>query len=149
MYTYPREFGNEVIEAIAECEHVVKYVDMPLQHISDGVLRRMGRRTNRLEVEGLLDRLRQRVPGIAIRTTFIVGFPDETESQFAELLAFVRQQRFDAMGVFGYSRELGTPAAGLDGQISESAKQGRVEQLMLAQQEIALAAARASKGRTF
>lgn len=149
MYTYPREFSDDLIDTVGACGHVAKYVDMPLQHISDGVLRRMGRRTNRPAVETLLVKLRERVPGIAIRTTFIVGFPGETQAQFDELLAFVRQQEFDAVGVFAYSREPGTPAAELDGQIDEPLKQERVEQLMLAQQEIALAAAAATKGRTF
>lgn len=149
MYTYPREFSDDVIAAIRDCDRVAKYVDMPLQHISDEVLRRMGRRTSRAEVETLLAKIRQRVPGIAIRTTFIVGFPGETPSQFDELLAFVRQQTFDAVGVFAYSREPGTPAAELDGQIDEPLKQERVERLMLAQQEIALAAAAATRGRTF
>ncbi len=149
MYTYPRQFTNEVIQAIAACDNVAKYVDIPLQHINDDLLRRMGRRTDRATVEDLLGRLRQTVPGIAIRTTFIVGFPGETEARFDELLAFVRQQRFDAVGVFAYSREFGTPAADLDGQISEPVKQQRVEALMLAQQAIALEAARRTKGRTF
>lgn len=147
MYTYPREFSDEVIQAIAECEHVVKYVDMPLQHISDGVLRRMGRRSDRVRIEGLLGRLREKVPGIAIRTTFITGFPSETPAQFDELLAFVAQRRFDAVGVFAYSQESGTPAAQLDGQIPEPVKQERVERLMLAQQAIALEAARRTKGQ--
>lgn len=148
MYTYPRQFNDSIIRAMAECPHVARYVDMPLQHINDEVQRRMGRRTDRGQIEGLLDRLREAVPGIAVRTTFIVGFPGETESQFEELLAFVRRQRFDAVGVFAYSCEPGTPAAVLDGQIEESLKQQRLERLMLAQQEIALDAARRMKGKT-
>lgn len=149
MYTYPRQFDESVIEAIVDCDRVVKYVDMPLQHISDAVLRRMGRRTTRNEVEGLLERLGDAIPGMAVRTTFIVGFPGESDAQFDELLAFVQQRRFDAVGVFAYSREPGTPAAELDGQLDESVKQQRLEKLMLAQQAIALQAARGRKGRAF
>lgn len=149
MYTYPRQFNEELIRTIAECERVAKYVDMPLQHINDQVLRRMGRRTTRGQIEQLLNQLRAAVPGIALRTTLIVGFPGETDAQFEELLAFVRQQRFDAMGAFAYSCEPGTPAAQLDGQIDEVMKQARREQLMLAQQEIALAVAKGRKGEIF
>ncbi len=147
MYTYPRQFDDRLIDAIAACDRVVKYVDMPLQHINDQILRRMGRRSDRAMIEGLLGRLRERAGGIAIRTTFIVGFPGETESQFDELLAFVRQQCFDAAGVFAFSPEPGTPAADLDGQIDDDTKQQRLDRLMLAQQQIAFDAARASKGR--
>ncbi len=147
MYTYPRQFDEKIIAAIAECDRVAKYVDIPLQHISDPVLRRMGRRTTRGQVEDLLNKLRATVPGIAVRTTFIVGFPGETQAQSDELLAFVQQQRFDAVGAFAYSCEPGTPAAGLDGQLDEQTKQHRLDELMLAQQEIALAAAKATKGQ--
>jgi ribosomal protein S12 methylthiotransferase len=149
MYTYPRQFNDDLIDAIAACPHVVKYVDMPLQHIADRVLRRRGRRTDRSTVEQLLGKLRDRVPGIAIRTTLIAGFPGETDAEVDELLAFVQQQRFDAMGVFAYSQEPGTPAAGLDGQVADPVKQERVERLMLAQQAIALEVARRTKGQAF
>ncbi len=147
MYTYPREFSDAVIEAIVERDRVVKYVDVPLQHISAEVLRRMGRRTPPAALEHLLGKLRERVAGIAIRTTFIVGFPGETEAQFAELLAFVQAQRFEAMGVFAYSQEPGTAASQLRPQVPERVRQERLEQLMLAQQEIALEAARRTKGQ--
>lgn len=149
MYTYPRRFTDAVIDAIAECDRVVKYVDVPLQHIHPEVLRRMGRRTPPAALKQLLHNLRRRIPEIAIRTTFIVGFPGETEAQFAELLAFVRAQRFEAMGAFAYSPEPGTAAARLPRQVPEHLRQQRLEQLMLAQQKIALAAARRSKGQVF
>jgi len=149
MYTYPRAFDEAVIEALAECERVVKYVDIPLQHVNDRILRRMGRRTTRRQIERLLDRLRSAVPGIAIRTTFIVGFPGESETEFAELLAFVQQQRFEAVGAFAFSREPGTPAARMRRQLDESVKQRRLERLMLAQQDIAFQAAREKAGREF
>jgi ribosomal protein S12 methylthiotransferase len=147
MYTYPRQFSDAVIDAIAECDRVVKYVDVPLQHINAEMLRRMGRRTPPAALEQLLATLRERVPEIAVRTTFIVGFPGETEAHFAELLAFVRAQRFDAMGAFAYSQEPGTAAARLSGQVPEQLKKQRLEQLMLAQRSIAVEAARRTRGR--
>ncbi|MFB3891591.1 MAG: 30S ribosomal protein S12 methylthiotransferase RimO [Phycisphaerae bacterium] len=147
MYAYPRSFADELIAAVAECPRVVKYIDLPLQHISDAVLRRMGRRTTRKATEELLSRLRERIPGLVLRTTFIVGFPGETESQFGELLAFVKDFRFDALGVFEYSREEGTPAAALPGQISAEVKAERAAAIMLAQRRIAFAANRRRIGR--
>ena len=135
LYTYPRSFSDDLVAAIAECDHVVPYVDIPLQHISDGVLRRMGRKVRRERIEELLDNLRQ--VGVAIRTTFIVGFPGETEAEFQELLDFVNEFEFDAMGVFAYSPELGTPAADMPDQTPDDIKAARVEAMMAAQQEIA------------
>ncbi len=141
MYAYPSVFTTEMIEAIAACDRVVKYVDLPLQHINDRMLRRMGRRVTRAETETLLSELRRRVPGITIRTTLIVGFPGETEEEFAELLEFVRGFGFDALGAFVYSREPDTPAGGLDGQLDEPVRRERYARLMAAQQEVAFAAA--------
>lgn len=146
MYTYPMRFTDDLIDAMAESSRVVPYVDMPLQHIADGVLQRMRRGATGRSIRELLDRLRQRVEGIAIRTTFIVGFPGETEEEFAELLDFVAEQRFEAMGVFAFSPENGTPAAAMDGQLSEDVKADRLEAMMLAQQEIAFAANEAAIG---
>jgi len=136
MYTYPRQFTDELIAALAECEHVVPYVDMPLQHVADGVLKRMGRGVSGVRQRDLLDRLRSRVADIAVRTTFIVGFPGETDEDFAELLAFVKDFRFEAMGVFAFSPEAGTPAAAMAGQVSDEVKARRLHHLMQAQQEI-------------
>ncbi len=136
MYAYPRRFDDELIDTIAECERLIPYVDIPLQHISDGVLKRMGRQTTRSEIETLLDKMRSRIARIAIRTTFIVGFPGESDGEFAELLDFVEKFRFDAMGAFEYSPEGGTPAAMLDGAVSDEVKARRAERLMLAQQKI-------------
>mgnify|MGYP002642251563 CR=1 FL=1 len=138
MYTYPRRFTDDLVSAIKQCAHVVPYVDMPLQHISDSVLRRMGRRVKRERIEELLDSLRD--AGVAIRTTFIVGFPGETDAEFDELLEFVKEFEFDAMGVFAYSPEPGTPAAVMSDQVPDEIKARRVEQMMAAQQEIAFAA---------
>jgi len=147
MYAHPERFSDELIDAMSECEHVVGYVDLPLQHISDDILHRMNRRTTRAETEALLTKLRRKVPGIAIRTTFIVGFPGETDEQFCELLDFAREFRFEALGVFEFSPEEGTPAATMPHQIPDRVKAERREQLMLAQQEIAFTANRKSIGR--
>ena len=148
MYAYPSCFTDEMIDAIAQCQRVVKYIDMPLQHINDEILTKMRRRVTRNQIETLLNKLRTWVPGIAIRTTFIAGSPGETDAQHNELVKFVRDFGFDMMGVFPYSREPGTPMAKMDGQIDDQVKQVRVEELMLAQQEVAFAKAKAMKGKT-
>jgi ribosomal protein S12 methylthiotransferase len=127
---------------------VVKYIDMPLQHINDEILMKMRRRVTRREIETLLEKLRKWVPGIAIRTTFIAGSPGETDAQHEELVKFVKEFGFEMMGVFPYSREPGTPMARMEGQVSEEVKQGRVEELMLAQQGVAFGKAKGMVGRT-
>jgi ribosomal protein S12 methylthiotransferase len=147
MYAYPNNFTDELIETMARSQRMVPYVDMPLQHIADGVLRRMGRRITRLEIEALLGKLREAIPDITLRTTFIAGFPGETDEEFAELLEFVQKFEFDAMGAFAYSAEEGTPAAKLPDQIPEDVKLQRVEQLMLAQQAVAFEANAAAVGQ--
>jgi len=149
MYVYPSLFTDEMIDAIAAAPRVVKYIDIPLQHINDRVLRAMGRRVTRAQTETLLEKLRQRIPGVTIRTTFIVGFPGETEAEFAELVEFVRGFGFDAVGAFKYSLEADTPAAKIPGHLDEAVKVERYERLMLAQQEHALAAGRRSVGTAF
>jgi ribosomal protein S12 methylthiotransferase len=121
---------------------------MPLQHISDAALTRMRRRVTRKQIETLLEKLRTWVPGIAIRTTFIAGSPGETQAEHDELVKFVKDFGFDMMGVFPYSREPGTPMARMDEQVPDDVKQHRVEELMLAQQEVAFAKARTMVGRT-
>ncbi len=137
MYAYPTNFTNEMIDAIAECDRVVKYVDIPLQHINDRVLRAMHRRVTRDETEALLDKLRGRIPNVAIRTTFIVGFPGETDQEFEELRRFVEAFGFDAVGVFPYSNEPDTPAYRIKDPLPSDVIEARIEQLMLTQQEIA------------
>ena len=149
MYVYPSVFTDEMIAAIAECERVVKYIDIPLQHINDRLLKLMGRRVTRQQTLTLLEKLRSRIPGVTIRTTFIVGFPGETEAEFAELLDFVREFGFDAVGAFAYSREPDTPAGRLPEQLDEGTKRERYERLMLVQQELALAAAKRRIGESF
>src|SRR3954454_10365014 len=148
MYAYPSCFGDEMIRTIADSGRVVKYIDMPLQHIDDDLLSRMKRRVTRREIETLLEKLRKWVPGIAIRTTFIAGSPGETEAQHQELVKFVKDFGFDMMGVFPFSPEPGTPMGRMDQQVPDDVKQARVEELMLAQQEVAFAKARQQVGRT-
>jgi ribosomal protein S12 methylthiotransferase len=147
LYAYPAYFTDELIDTLAGARKIVPYLDLPLQHINDWVLRRMQRRVNRAATEELLAKLRQAVPGLTLRTTFIVGFPGETDAEFAELCEFVRQTRFERMGVFPYSLEPGTPAARLDGHLPEEIKAGRRDRLMEVQQEVAFAWNRAQVGR--
>jgi ribosomal protein S12 methylthiotransferase len=148
MYAYPSCFSDEMIRTIADCGRVVKYIDMPLQHINDEILTKMRRRVTRREIETLLEKLRKWVPGIAIRTTFIAGAPGETEAQHAELVKFVKDFGFDMMGVFPYSPEPGTPMGRMDGQVPDEVKTARVEELMLTQQEVAFAKAKRMVGKT-
>ena len=139
MYAYPSCFTDPMIDAIGRLPRVVKYIDMPLQHINDTVLERMRRHTSRKQIETLLAKLRDRVPDIAIRTTFISGFPGETKDQHAELVEFVRSFRFEAMGVFPYSPEPGTPAGAMhrDGRaITAEVVQERIDDLMTTQQQV-------------
>lgn len=147
MYAYPSCFTDEMIRTIADCERVVKYIDIPLQHINDDLLKMMRRRVTRKQIETLLDKLRKWVPGIAIRTTFIAGSPGETDEQHQELVEFVRDFGFDMMGVFPYSPEPGTPMGRRTDQLDESVRQQRVEELMLTQQEVAFERAHAMIGK--
>ncbi|MFA9479070.1 30S ribosomal protein S12 methylthiotransferase RimO [Phycisphaerales bacterium AB-hyl4] len=152
MYAYPSCFTDEMIDAIAKLPNILKYIDMPLQHINDRVLDRMRRKTSRGLIETLLTKLRDRVPGIAIRTTFITGFPGETEAEHQELVEFVRTFGFENMGVFPFSPEPGTPAARFyhDGEaIDDETIARRQEELMLAQQEVVFARhAKLAEGQT-
>lgn len=133
MYLYPNNFTDELIEAFASLDKVCKYIDIPLQHASDRLLDSMNRYDTREQVETLLHKLRLRIPNIAIRTTFIVGFPGETEEDFEELKDFVEQQRFENAGVFKYSQEEGTVAGSMLNQISEEVKENRYHELMALQ----------------
>lgn len=136
MYFYPMYVDDELIDTIAQSDKIIPYLDMPLQHINNEMLRRMARRVTRQETESLLNKLRQRIPDLAMRTTFITGFPGENEQQFEELVAFVRQQKFERMGVFTYSLEPDTPAARLPGHLSEELKEERRSHLMEVQQQL-------------
>jgi ribosomal protein S12 methylthiotransferase len=148
MYAYPSCFTDEMVRTIADCSRVVPYIDMPLQHIDDEILTRMRRRVTRREIETLLQKLRDWVPGISIRTTFIAGSPGETDAQHRELVQFVKDFGFDMMGVFPFSPEPGTPMGRMDGQIPDDVKQSRVEELMLAQQQVAFARSKSTVGQT-
>jgi ribosomal protein S12 methylthiotransferase len=148
MYAYPSCFTDDMIKTIADCSRVVPYIDMPLQHINDRLLQVMKRRVTRREITTLLEKLRKWVPGMAIRTTFIAGSPTETDAEHQELVQFVRDFGFDMMGVFPYSPEPGTPMGRMAEQLPDDVKQARVEELMLAQQEIAFRKTAAMKGKT-
>ena len=133
MYLYPNNFTDELIEAFATLDKVCKYIDIPLQHASDRLLDSMNRFDTREQVETLLNKLRTRIPGITIRTTFIVGFPGETEEDFEELKDFVEKQRFEYAGVFQYSQEEGTVAGAMENQIAAEVKENRYHELMALQ----------------
>jgi ribosomal protein S12 methylthiotransferase len=134
LYIYPMYVTDELVEAIAGSRRIVPYLDIPLQHINDTMLRRMQRRVSRRETEELLGRLRAKIPQLVMRTTFIVGFPGETEEQFGELVEFVERQRFERMGVFVYSYEQDTPSARLPDHLADEVKQERRGRLMASQQ---------------
>ncbi|MHC4179008.1 MAG: 30S ribosomal protein S12 methylthiotransferase RimO, partial [Planctomycetota bacterium] len=136
MYLYPMYITDDLIDVLASAEKILPYLDLPLQHVNDEILRRMRRGVGRAETERLLGRLRRRIDSLVLRTTLIAGFPGETDRQFDELLAFVRQRRFERLGVFAYCAEPGTPAAELEYQVPEEVKQLRRDRLMTAQQEI-------------
>jgi ribosomal protein S12 methylthiotransferase len=148
MYCYEERVTDELIEAIAKHSEVCNYIDIPLQHISDSVLARMGRRSTRASIEGTISRLRAAVPDIAIRTTLMTGFPGESESDFAELLDFVSEQRLERLGVFAYSPEDGTPAASMPDQIPRELAEERRDAIMRRQLEISLEKNRSRIGRT-
>ncbi|MBQ3195776.1 MAG: 30S ribosomal protein S12 methylthiotransferase RimO [Clostridia bacterium] len=136
MYCYADRLTDSVIDEIANNPKVVKYIDLPLQHISDPVLKRMNRRDNEESIRGMITKLRERVPGITIRTTFITGFPGETEEDFEKLKSFIKEIRFERLGVFEYSREENTPAYDLPDQIPEKLKRRRYDILMKEQRRI-------------
>jgi ribosomal protein S12 methylthiotransferase len=137
LYTHPAHWSDELIETIAQCDKVARYIDIPLQHIDDSVLQRMRRETSRAHIENLIHKLRAGIPGVALRTTFIVGFPGETGAEFESLLDFIRRVRFDRLGIFKYSQETGSRAAKMPGQIPAKIKNARYGTAMLAQQQIA------------
>ncbi len=149
MYVYPSVLTDEILDAIAECDRVVNYIDMPLQHIDDRVLKAMHRRVTRRQSEDLLARIRDRIPGVAIRTTLIAGFPGETDEAFEALDSFIRDFRFDALGVFPYSSEPGTPAHRMAEPVPPDVIEQRVDRLMRTQQEVAFARARSRAGERF
>ena len=148
LYTHPAHWTDELIQTIAKCPKVVRYVDIPLQHIHPNMLERMRRETSREHIVDLLRRIRAGIPGIALRTTFIVGFPGETEAYFENLLEFIREVRFERLGVFTYSQEEGTRAGKMGGQIPDRVKRGRRDRAMAAQHDVAMQVAGSFVGRT-
>src|SRR5215210_8684631 len=138
MYTYPTHISDAFLDVLAAEPKAVGYLDMPLQHASRNVLRLMKRGGSRESLERLIERVRERVPGLAVRTTFITGFPGETEEDFEELLAFVKKVEFDRVGVFTHSDEEGTPAFDLPGKVDPKVARRRRERLMRAQSRISL-----------
>jgi ribosomal protein S12 methylthiotransferase len=147
LYTHPAHWSDELIETLAQCDKVARYVDIPLQHIDDSMLNRMRRETSRRHIEHLIQKLRAGIPGVTLRTTFIVGFPGETEEEFSSLLDFIRCTRFERLGIFKYSQEDGSRAAKMPGQIPAKIKTARYRAAMSVQQQIADEIAREKVGR--
>lgn len=147
QYCYPEEITDELIQVIREEEKVCHYLDIPIQHASDPVLKRMGRRTNQEELRRIIEKLRKEIPDIAIRTTLISGFPGETEEDHEELMAFVDEMEFERLGVFAYSLEEDTPAAQMPDQVPQEIKEERRDQIMELQQEIAFEKAESLVGK--
>ena len=147
LYCYPEEITDELIQTMKEEKKVCHYLDLPIQHASDGILKRMGRRTSKQELIDIITKLRKEIPDICLRTTLITGFPGETEEQHEELMDFVDEMEFDRLGVFTYSPEEGTPAAEMSDQIDEEVKLERQAELMELQQEIAFDKAEQMVGR--
>lgn len=137
LYCYPEEITDELIEVIAQEPKICHYLDIPIQHASDNVLKRMGRRTSQEELRQRITGIRERIPDICLRTTLISGFPGETQEDFEELYRFVNEMEFDRLGVFSYSQEEDTPAAQMPGQIEDSVKKARMDELMELQQAVA------------
>jgi len=147
LYTHPAHWTDELIETIASCRKIARYVDIPLQHIHENMLERMRRETSRQYIVNLIRKIRAGVPGIALRTTFIVVFPGETEACFEELLDFIRETKFERLGVFAYSQEDGTRAGAMSGQIPDKVRQKRRELAMAEQHKVAVAVSESFVGR--
>ena len=147
LYCYPEEITDELIDTITNEDKICKYLDIPIQHASDRILKRMGRRTTRQDLQKMIGRLREEIPDICLRTTLITGFPQETEEEHEELLDFVDEMEFDRLGVFPYSPEEDTPAACMEGQIPEEIKEARRDELMELQQDISFEKAEAMIGK--
>jgi len=136
LYSYPEGITDELIEVVAENDKIAKYFDIPIQHISNPILKKMNRKTSKENIEELIIKIKNRIPNVTLRTSLIVGFPGETKENFNELVEFVKNARFDKLGAFMYSKEEGTPAAKLPGQINGNTKKSRYNQIMKIQQEI-------------
>jgi ribosomal protein S12 methylthiotransferase len=147
LYTHPAHWTDELIQTIADCQKVARYIDIPLQHIHENMLERMRRETSQQYIVDLMTKIRAGIPGIAIRTTFIVGFPGETEASFNTLLDFIRETKFERLGIFTYSKEDGTRAGAMAGQLTDKVKQKRRELAMAAQHKVAVAVSESFVGR--
>ncbi len=148
LYAHPRHVGSGLLAAVSSLDKVCPYLDLPIQHIDDGILERMGRKVDSRRIEGVIDRARELVPGISLRTTLMVGFPGEGEAEFARLAEFVRRKKFDHLGVFAYSREKGTPAFGLGPGVPGPVARRRREILMEIQREVSAERLRSRRGET-
>ncbi len=148
LYTHPAHWSDELIQTIAECPKVARYIDIPLQHISDAMLGAMQRETSGDYIRDLIRRIRAGIPGIAVRTTFIVGFPGETEADVDELCAFITEAKFERLGVFRYSQEEGTRGAKMENQVPAKTKEARWHRVMKLQREIAAAVSKSHVGQT-
>ena len=148
LYCYPEEITDELIQVIKEEKKICHYLDLPIQHASDAILKKMGRRTNKAQLKAIIEKLRREIPDIALRTTLITGFPGETQAQHEELMEFVEDMCFDRLGVFTYSPEEDTAAALMPDQIDEAVKQQRKDELMMLQQDIAFEISEDMVGRT-
>lgn len=136
LYCYPEEITEELADVMRESKKVCRYLDLPIQHCNDEILKKMGRLTNKKQLLEKIQMLREKMPDIALRTTLISGFPGETEAQHEECLAFVREMKFDRLGVFPYSPEEGTRAAGFDGQVEDEKKRAWADEIMEAEQQV-------------
>lgn len=149
LYSYPEGITDELIDTVANNPKIAKYFDIPIQHISNAVLKRMNRKTSKEKIENLLEKIRNKIPNVTLRTSLIVGFPGETEEQFGELLEFVKKAKFDKLGTFMYSKEEGTPASRLAEQIHGNTKKARYNKIMKAQKQISLEKQENKIGNTY
>ena len=149
LYSYPEGITDELIDTVANNPKIAKYFDIPIQHISNAVLKRMNRKTSKEKIEKLLEKIRNKIPNVTLRTSLIVGFPGETEEQFGELLEFVKKAKFDKLGTFMYSKEEGTPAAKLPEQIHGNTKKARYNKIMKVQKQISLEKQENKIGKTY
>ena len=148
LYCHPSNLGKDVIKIIRDNKNICKYIDLPIEHISDSILKRMGRKIKKKDIVSLIAYIRKILPGVALRTSIIVGFPGETKKDFEELLSFIKEIRFERLGLFRYSREEGTPAYRFKGHIVESEKEARFDEIMSLQQNISNGINKGFKGRT-
>ena len=149
LYSYPEGITDELIDTVANNPKIAKYFDIPIQHISNAVLKRMNRKTSKEKIENLLEKIRNKIPNVTLRTSLIVGFPGETEEQFGELLEFVKKAKFDKLGTFMYSKEEGTPASRLPEQIHGNTKKARYNKIMKTQKQISLEKQENKIGKTY